>query len=93
MNGPVIAVTDYIKRVPDQIPQWVPGQYIMLGTDGFGRSDTREALRRHFEVDAEHIAYAALRAFSKSFDFEPARLSSAMDILNIDPQSIDPAPA
>ncbi|TWU40090.1 Pyruvate dehydrogenase E1 component [Novipirellula aureliae] len=93
MNGPIIAVTDYIKLVPDQIRQWVPGQYMTLGTDGFGRSDTREALRRHFEVDAEHIAYAALRALSKSSDFEPAKLSSAMDILNIDPQSMDPATA
>jgi len=52
--------TNYIKLVPDQIRQWLPGQLVTFGTDGFGRSDTREALRRHFEIDAEHIVYATL---------------------------------
>ena len=55
-----MAVTDFMKAVPDQIARWVPGHFIPLGTDGFGRSDTREALRRHFETDAAHVVVAVL---------------------------------
>ncbi len=62
--GPVIAASDYVRAVPDLIRAWVPGQYAVLGTDGFGRSDTRAALRRYFGVDAQAIAQAALRAAS-----------------------------
>jgi pyruvate dehydrogenase E1 component len=65
-EGPVIAVTDYMKTVPDQIARWVPGGLTPLGTDGYGRSDTREALRRHFEVDAGHIVVAVLQALGKA---------------------------
>lgn len=90
-GGPFIAVTDYIKLVPDQIRQWIPGRYVTLGTDGFGRSDTRAALRSHFEVDAEHIVYAALRALSESSDFASEKLIEAMSSLGIDPESMDPA--
>ena len=63
--GPVVAASDYMKILPDMIRPWVPQDLVALGTDGFGRSDTREALRRHFEVDAESIAVAALHALSK----------------------------
>src|SRR5437879_544214 len=59
-EGPVVAVSDFVKVVPDQIARWVPQPFIPLGTDGFGLSDTRDALRRHFEVDAAHIVVAAL---------------------------------
>ncbi|MBI4576041.1 MAG: pyruvate dehydrogenase (acetyl-transferring), homodimeric type [Planctomycetes bacterium] len=59
--GPVVAATDSMKAVPDQVARWVPGGLYSLGTDGFGRSDTRAALRRHFRVDAEHIALAVLK--------------------------------
>src|SRR5690606_34738566 len=59
--GPVVAVSDFMKAVPDLISRWVPGDWTSLGTDGFGLSDTRGALRRHFHVDAESIAVAALR--------------------------------
>lgn len=93
INGPFVAVTDYVKLVPDQIRQWIPGQYVTLGTDGFGRSDTRAALRRHFEVDAERIVYATLRALADSSDFDSAKLPEAMQTLNIDPNSMDPAVA
>ncbi len=55
-----IATTDHIKAVPKMIEKWIPGEYITLGTDGFGRSDTRENLRKFFEIDAEHIAAAAI---------------------------------
>ena len=59
--GPFIAATDYMKTVPDQIRQWVPGRYAVLGTDGFGRSDSRAELRRFFEVDRHYIVIAALK--------------------------------
>ena len=59
-QGPIVAATDYLKAVPDMVARWIDRPYTVLGTDGFGRSDTREALRTHFEVNAEHIAYAAL---------------------------------
>lgn len=93
ITGPFIAVTDYVKLVPDQIRQWIPGQYVTLGTDGFGRSDTRAALRHHFEVDAEHIAYATLLALSESSNFNAAKLSNAMRTLGIDASSMDPVVA
>jgi pyruvate dehydrogenase E1 component len=60
-DGPVVAVSDFMRAVPDLIARWVPGAYTSLGTDGFGLSDTRHALRRHFHVDAETIVVATLR--------------------------------
>jgi pyruvate dehydrogenase E1 component len=59
-SGPVVAVSDWIKAVPDQIARWVPGTFTSLGTDGFGFSDTRPAARRFFHVDAESITLAVL---------------------------------
>ncbi len=58
--GPVVAVSDYMRAVPDQISRWVPGRWLSLGTDGFGRSDTREQLRKFFETDAAHVVIAVL---------------------------------
>jgi len=63
-EGPVVAVSDFMRAVPDLISRWVPGDYTSLGTDGYGRSDTRHALRRHFHVDAETIVVATLRQLS-----------------------------
>jgi len=63
-SGPFIASTDYMKVVADQIRQWVPGRYMVLGTDGYGRSDGRAALRRHFEVDRHYVVAAALKALA-----------------------------
>jgi pyruvate dehydrogenase E1 component len=63
--GPVVAATDYVRALPDLIRTWIPRRYITLGTDGFGRSDTRAALRRFFEVDRIAIAYAALTALAE----------------------------
>ncbi|GAB3812352.1 hypothetical protein GCM10027605_53970 [Micromonospora zhanjiangensis] len=60
-DGPFVAVSDWMRAVPDLISRWIPGDYTSLGTDGFGLSDTRHALRRHFHVDAESIAVATLR--------------------------------
>jgi pyruvate dehydrogenase E1 component len=91
--GPFIAVSDNIRLVADQIRPWVPGTYVTLGTDGFGRSDTRQALRRHFEVDAEHAAYAALCALSEQGQFDKKKLAKAIKDLAVDPEKIDPAVA
>jgi pyruvate dehydrogenase E1 component len=63
--GPVVAVSDFMRAVQDLISRWVPGEYTSLGTDGFGMSDTRHALRRHFHVDAESIVVATLRQLAR----------------------------
>ena len=64
-DGPVVAVSDWMRAVPDQIAQWVPGDWSSLGTDGFGRSDTRPSLRRHFQVDAESMVLATLTELAR----------------------------
>jgi pyruvate dehydrogenase E1 component len=64
-RGPVVAVSDFMRAVPDLISRWVPGDYTSLGTDGYGLSDTRGALRRHFHVDAESIVVAVLRQLAR----------------------------
>ncbi|HEX8755282.1 MAG TPA: pyruvate dehydrogenase (acetyl-transferring), homodimeric type, partial [Steroidobacteraceae bacterium] len=84
-QGPFIAATDYMRTVPDQIRQWVPGRYVSLGTDGFGRSDSREALRRYFEVDCNHIAVAALKALADDGKLESSAVTAAMKALGVDP--------
>ncbi len=84
-QGPFVAATDYMRTVPDQIRQWVPGRYVSLGTDGFGRSDSRAALRRHFEVDRHYIAVAALKALADEGKLEPATVNAAMKALGVDP--------
>jgi pyruvate dehydrogenase E1 component len=84
-EGPFVAVTDFMKAVPDQIARWVPGSLTPLGTDGFGRSDTREALRRHFEVDAAHVVVAVLQALGKSDE-----VADAVTRYGIDPDAPDP---
>src|SRR5438046_3372897 len=70
--GPVIAASDYLKLVPDMVGRWMPRSFTPLGTDGFGRSDTREALRRHFEIDAAHIVVATLSALAAEGEMKPA---------------------
>ena len=89
--GPVIAATDYVKSVPEMVARFVPQGITPLGTDGFGLSDTRAALRRHFEVDAEHIAVATLAALSRAGAIPSARVSDAIFGLGIDPDRPDPA--
>ena len=68
--GTTVAVSDNMMAVPDLIRQWVGGDYVVLGTDGFGRSDTREALRRFFEIDAEHIVLATLSSLVRRGEIE-----------------------
>jgi len=88
--GPVIATTDYMKLFADQIRSDIDAPYHVLGTDGFGRSDTREALRDFFEVDAKMIVYTALKALADVGDFDQAALKAAMKKLTIDPKRPDP---
>jgi pyruvate dehydrogenase E1 component len=83
-SGPVVASTDYIRAFADQIRQWVPGRYRVLGTDGFGRSDFRQALRRFFEVDRHYVAVAALKELADSGEIEPARVGEAIERYGID---------
>jgi len=89
-EGPVIAATDYLRTVPDQIRQWVSGRYLTLGTDGYGRSDSRAQLRKHFEVDAKFIAFAVLRALEDGGKVDRKTLTRAMEALGIDPSRPDP---
>jgi pyruvate dehydrogenase E1 component len=88
--GPFVAVSDYIRLVPEEIARFLPGPLAVLGTDGFGRSDARAELRRHFEVDAEHIAYAALYALAQAGRFGRNELERAAGSLGIDPDKPDP---
>ena len=89
-KGPVVAASDYMAALPDSIRQWAPGTYITLGTDGFGRSDARAALRNHFEVDARYIAAAALSALAAEERIAPEKVSEAMKAWDIDPAKADP---
>ncbi len=88
--GPIVAATDYMKAVPDMVSRWIDRPYTVLGTDGFGRSDTREALRTHFEVNAEHIAYAALHGLCLDGASTPDELKRAIADLGIDPERVNP---
>ena len=88
--GPFIAASDYMKIVPDQIREWVPGRYIVLGTDGYGRSDSRAQLRRHFEVDRQHIVVASLRALADEGKLDMATVKGAMKKFDIDPNKPNP---
>jgi len=89
-EGPFIAVSDYMKQVAEQIYPWVPGGLIALGTDGFGRSDSRPALRRFFEVDAECLTLATLNALSRQNKIEKKTVQQAITDLNIDPEKQNP---
>ena len=89
-DGPFVAATDYMKIVPDQIRQWVPGRFTVLGTDGFGRSDSRQALRQHFEVDSYSIAVEALKALADDGMLNPETVASAINKFGLDPEKPDP---
>ncbi len=89
-DGPFIAATDYMRIVADQIRQWVPGRYVALGTDGFGRSDSRQALRGFFEVDRRWIALAALKALADDGRIDAVTVSAAIGRFGIDPAKPDP---
>jgi len=92
-EGPIVATSDYMRALPEMIAKWFPGRFLALGTDGFGRSDTREALRRHFEVDAEHTAWASLVQLARAGKFPKKDLAKAQKELGIDPDQVDPCHA
>jgi len=83
-TGPFVAASDWMKLVPDMLARWIPGDFVPLGTDGYGLSDTREALRRHFEVDAEHIAAAVLSALAARGEWDARAAADAIRALGID---------
>ena len=89
-EGPVVAVTDYVRAVPDQVSRWVPRHFTSLGTDGFGRSDGRAALRRYFEVDAAHLVVATLSALVAGGRAEAGEVASAIERYGIDPEAAPP---
>ncbi|MGI8506458.1 MAG: transketolase-like TK C-terminal-containing protein, partial [Solirubrobacteraceae bacterium] len=86
-HGPIIASTDYIRAFADQIRQWVPAPYRTLGTDGFGRSDSRRALRRFFEVDRHYVAVAALKELADAGEIDSKLVQKAIDKYEIDPEA------
>jgi len=90
-EGPIIAATDYMKAVPDQLSPWLTNRLVSLGTDGFGRSDNRQHLRRHFEVNAESMAAAALSRLAREGKFDMRRAVKALEEMGIDREKIDPA--
>jgi pyruvate dehydrogenase E1 component len=89
-HGPAVAVTDYMKAVPDQIARWVPQPFLPLGTDGFGRSDTREALRRFFEIDTGHVVVAVLSGLTTEGRIDASVVEKAISRYDIDPELADP---
>jgi pyruvate dehydrogenase E1 component len=89
-EGPVVAVTDSMKSVPDQIARWIHQPFVSLGTDGFGRSDTREELRRFFEIDGEHIVLATLSALADMGELKPEKVADAIKRYGIEPDRPSP---
>ncbi len=89
-EAPVVAVTDFMKIVPEQVARWVPGPFTPLGTDGFGRSDDREMLRRHFETDAAHVVVAVLDGLRHAGEAKSEEIETAIATYGIDAESPDP---
>jgi len=92
-SGVFVAASDYVHNLADQITPWLPGPLGTLGTDGFGRSDTRETLRRHFEVDAESIVIETLYQLTKTDEISREQLAEAIDELDYDPDKPNPLTA
>ena len=90
-DGPVIASTDYMGMFAEQIREFIPGNYRVLGTDGYGRSDFRRKLRHHFEVDRYFVAVAALKALADENKLPSTKVAEAIEKYGIDPQKPNPA--
>jgi len=90
-EGPVIASTDYMKSFADQIRNFIPQRYVVLGTDGFGRSDSREALRNFFEVDRHHVVLAALKALADEGKLPASKAAEAIKKYKINTDRPNPA--
>jgi pyruvate dehydrogenase E1 component len=91
--GPTLAVSDFMTLVPDQIARWVPEDFSTLGTDGYGRSDSRQAMRRFFETDSGHVAAGALSLLAKQGRVPVSTVKDAFDRYQIDPETMNPAEA
>jgi pyruvate dehydrogenase E1 component len=89
-GGPVVAVSDFMRAVPDQVARWVHRPFTSLGTDGFGRSDARETLRRYFEIDTAHLVVAVLSALARQGRGSPDEVAAAIGRFDIDPDTVDP---
>jgi pyruvate dehydrogenase E1 component len=89
-DGPVIAATDYMRAMADQVRGFLPNHYKVLGTDGFGRSDTRKNLRQFFEVDRYYVAVAALKALADEGTIDASEVSRAIALYNINPEKPNP---
>jgi pyruvate dehydrogenase E1 component len=89
-GGPIVAVSDWMKALPDMVSRWLPPYYVSLGTDGFGRSDTREALRSLFEIDPPHIAAAAVSELHRCGAMPADKASKTIGALGVDPKKLDP---
>jgi pyruvate dehydrogenase E1 component len=92
-GGPIVAATDWMKALPDLVRPWVAAPFVSLGTDGFGRSDTRESLRSYFEIDPPSIAAAAVSALAGAGEMTPAAAAKAIEQLGVDPDKVDPLSA
>ncbi|NJD28485.1 MAG: pyruvate dehydrogenase (acetyl-transferring), homodimeric type [Chloroflexi bacterium] len=89
-GGPIVASSDWMKTLPDLVRPWIEAPFLTLGTDGFGRSDTREALRAYFEIDAANVAAAAMSALARTGDVSADDAAKALDELGIDPDKAYP---
>jgi pyruvate dehydrogenase E1 component len=90
-DGVFLAASDHVRAVPEQLDPWIPGGLFAMGTDGFGRSDTRGPLRRHFEVDAESIAIGTLSRLAAAGAVGTHVVAEAIRTLGVDPEKIDAA--
>jgi pyruvate dehydrogenase E1 component len=89
-DGVVVAASDYVKTLPESIARWIPGKLVSLGTDGFGRSESRADLRNHFEVDAKHIVLATLTGLLREGKVKADVVKKAIQDLGINPEKPDP---
>ena len=92
-GGPIVAATDWMKALPDLVRPWIDAPFVTLGTDGFGRSDTRDSLRAYFEIDAPSIAAAALSALAAAGAVTAAAAAEGIAKLGVDPEKVDPLSA
>lgn len=90
VEGPFIAASDHVRALPEQLQRYIPGDYFVLGTDGMGRSETRESLRRHFEVDAESVTIAALYRLAKLGTLKMTDVAKAIKDLDFDVEKLNP---
>ena len=89
-KGPIVAVSDWVQEVPSLVSRFIPRRFLPLGTNGFGRSNTREALRSHFEIDAPSIVLTTLYGLAQDGDISPKVVSEALKSFAVDPERLDP---